>query len=97
MRRREFVFLIGGAAILSPVAVVAEEHARKRQVGLLSVGSGTDPEWQSFVAGFTERLRRLGWPEDRVAVHARFSDAEPGRLEKEAAELVARSPDVIVV
>ena len=60
MRRREFVTLIGGAAMW-PLAANAQKSERVRRIGVLMSFAPNDPEAQSRAAAFEHRLRELGW------------------------------------
>src|ERR1700730_7569197 len=101
MRRREFITLIGGAAssIFWPLAGRAQQAERVRRIGVLWPYSETDPVGQSNVAALRQGLQELGWPEGRTL---RFdyrwgaNAADPDRIRRYAAELVALAPDVIV-
>ena len=62
MRRRAFITLLGGAAVL-PLATRAQQMASLPTVGFLGAGSpATADVW---VSAFTSQLRELGWIEDR--------------------------------
>jgi putative ABC transport system substrate-binding protein len=53
--------------------------------------------WNKWIAGFAERLRDLGWIEDRtIVIEYRWSEGRPERVAEITAELVQRKPDVIV-
>jgi len=60
MRRREFMTVLGGAAIGWPLAARAQGE-RMRRIGVLMGIAESDPARQSFVAAFTEALQELGW------------------------------------
>ena len=73
MRRREFVTLLGGAAVTYPLAVRAQKSDQLRRVAVL----GTTPAlWGVWVAGFAERLRELGWIEEPRSSTAGRKDAQ---------------------
>jgi len=97
MRRREFITLIGGAAATWPLAARAQQPAQMRRVGVLE-SAGIETDQQAGVAVFKEVLRQLGWIDGRnVRVEVRWAGADPARARKDAEELVALQPDIIVV
>jgi putative ABC transport system substrate-binding protein len=56
-----------------------------------------DAEWQARLAAFNEGLAQLGWIEGRnVRVDTRWATTNADDLRKQAAELVATTPDVLV-
>jgi putative tryptophan/tyrosine transport system substrate-binding protein len=96
MRRREFIALIGGAAVW-PVAARAQQSDRGPRVGVLLSIAENDPEAERRIQAFRQGLQELGWTEGRnVRVEYRFGAADAGRIAAQVAELVALKPDVIV-
>jgi putative tryptophan/tyrosine transport system substrate-binding protein len=95
MRRREFITLVGGAAVW-PFAARAQQSDRMRRIGLLMSTVQTDPEEASSVAAFVQTLGRAGWISGRnVTIDYRWGAGEPSRFQKHAQELVGLAPDVI--
>jgi ABC-type uncharacterized transport system substrate-binding protein len=95
MRRREFITLLGGAAVW-PLAARAQQPDRVRRIGVLMTLAADDPEGQARNAAFLQALAELGWTVGRnVQINYRWSGADPERIRKYAAELVALAPDVI--
>jgi ABC-type uncharacterized transport system substrate-binding protein len=98
MRRREFITLLGGAALGWPLAARAQQADRVRRIGMLIHYSQTDRESQTRIAAFLDTLQRLGWTDGRnVRIEYRWSAGDAGREKASAAELVRSKPDVIVV
>jgi putative ABC transport system substrate-binding protein len=94
MRRRDFIAGIAGSAAL-PLAARAEHSERMRQIGLLMYWSADDTEGQARYAAFTQALKELGWSDGgNVRIDARWATADDVR--RNAAELVALAPDVLV-
>jgi putative tryptophan/tyrosine transport system substrate-binding protein len=58
-KRRDFITLLGGAAVAWPLAARAQQMANLPTVGFLGAGSpATADVWLS---AFMPRLRQLGW------------------------------------
>jgi len=92
MKRREFITLIGGAAVAWPRALIAQPTDRVRRVGVLS-GS---IDYGGFPA-FQNALRELGWAEGRnLRLDFRQGAGEVEQVQTFAKELVDLQPDVIV-
>lgn len=97
MRRREFITLLGSAAVALPLAAHAQQANRMRRVGVLVNRVADDPEEQARLAAFRQRLQELGWAEGRnVRIDYRWAAADADNSRKYAAELVALAPDVIL-
>jgi putative ABC transport system substrate-binding protein len=97
MRRREFISLIGGAAAAWPLAAPAQQYERIRHIGILMAFSESDPEAQSWAAGFREELGKLGWTEGvNVEIDTRWATADVESLQRSAKQLVALQPDLIL-
>jgi putative ABC transport system substrate-binding protein len=94
VRRREFITLIGSAAVW-PAAAIAQQNNEKRLVGIITVFN--DKEMAPLYAAFRTRLRELGWIEGQnVAFDTRATSGDYGKLDTEAGSLIAASPDIIV-
>ena len=97
IRRREFITLVGGAAVAWPLAARAQQSKKVRRIGVLMNLAADDPESQRRMTAFVQELQQLGWTDGRdVQIDARWSAGEPERLRKNAAEIVALAPDVIL-
>jgi ABC-type uncharacterized transport system substrate-binding protein len=97
MHRREFIALLGGAAIAWPLAARAQQRERVRRIGVLMNLAADDPEGQARVAAFTQGLQESGWAVGRnVRIDIRWSAGDLERIRKYAAELVALAPDVLL-
>jgi putative tryptophan/tyrosine transport system substrate-binding protein len=94
MRRRQFITLLGGAAAW-PLAARAQQPAKLPTIGLM-VPSTPLIESQR-VAAFLQRLRQLGWIENRnVAIEYRWAEGRSERFVEIAAEFVQLKVDLIV-
>jgi putative ABC transport system substrate-binding protein len=97
MRRREFITLLGGAAVAWPRATYAQQADRMSRVCVLLNRVAGDPEEQARLAVFLQRLQELGWTDGRnVRIDYRWAAADANRSRTYAAELVALAPDVIL-
>jgi putative ABC transport system substrate-binding protein len=73
MIRREFLTLLGGAAVAWPVVARAQQAERMRRVGVLHTLAAGDPHGQARNAAFLRALQQLGWTEDRnVRIEVRW-------------------------
>jgi putative ABC transport system substrate-binding protein len=97
MRRREFITLLGGAAMAWPLAARAQQPERMRRVSLLLGLGEKDPETNDRIKAFRLGMRDLGWIEGRnVQVDYRFAGTNLELINKHVAELITLAPDVIV-
>ena len=96
MRRREFIAALGGAAAL-PLAARAQQGERVRRIGVLITLAPDDPESTARLAAFVQGLQALGWTDGRnVRIDTRWGGGDADRLRRNAVELVALAPDVIL-
>jgi putative ABC transport system substrate-binding protein len=95
MKRREFITLLGGAAVLWPLGVGAQQPERMRRIGVL-MGVG-DAEGQLRVSILRRGLQELGWVEgDNITIEVRLAGGDVSRMRADAAEVASMGPDVIV-
>src|SRR5262245_9631848 len=95
MRRRIFLTIIGGAAMVWSLPVRSQE--RIRRISALLPATAGDLEFQSRMAAFQQELVLLGWTVGknlRIDVH--WATPDPSDVHKYAVELLALSPDVIL-
>jgi putative ABC transport system substrate-binding protein len=97
MRRREFITLLGGAAVAWPLAARAQQGERMRRIGVLLPAPAGDPEYRAWVGAFLQALQELGWIDGRnVRIDTRWATSNAAGIRKHAAELAALAPDVIL-
>jgi ABC-type uncharacterized transport system substrate-binding protein len=97
VNRRQFITLLGGAAVALPLAAQAQQAGGMRRIGVLMNSAADDPESQVRLTAFVQELQRLGWIIDRnVQIEARWSAADVSILRTHAAELAALAPDAIL-
>jgi putative tryptophan/tyrosine transport system substrate-binding protein len=94
MRRRTFITLLGGAAAAWPLAGRAQQSGKLPTIGFL----GATPSAESQrLAAFVQRLRELGWTENRtITIEYRWAEGRNERYAENAAEFVRLKLDVIV-
>jgi putative ABC transport system substrate-binding protein len=94
MRRREFITLLGGAAVTWPLAARAQQPAKIPHLGVLLYSTPqADPQMESVRSG----LRDLGYVEGRnLVVSYRYAEGKSERLPELAAELANLKPDVLL-
>ena len=94
MRRREFIKVVAGSAVVWPLAAHAQPAAMPI-VGVLDSSSAN--EYAPFLVAFREGLHEAGFIEGRnVAIEYRWADGRYDRLPSLAAELV-RVPVAVLV
>jgi len=73
VKRREFITLLGGAAVAWPLAARAQQPRKLPIIGFL--GANTPSVQSHWIAAFVQRLRELGWIEGRnVAIEYRWAE-----------------------
>jgi ABC-type uncharacterized transport system substrate-binding protein len=95
VNRRAFITLLGGAAAL-PLAARAQGE-RMRRIGVLMNLTADDPESPARLAAFAQGLADLGWTIGRnLRIDYRWAAGDPERIRRDADELVALAPDLIL-
>src|SRR5712692_9013561 len=96
MQRRDFITLVGGAAVAWPLAARAQQPEKIPRIGVLWHAGSAEQEGSSFkslVKGFSD----LGYVEGRnITLEHRFPNEMPDRLKSMAAELVSSNVDVLI-
>src|SRR5262245_53515896 len=95
MRRREFIFVIGGAAIASPSAVALGQQQAMPLIGFLS--SRSPHESAGALRAFHEGLAQTGYSEGRnISIEYRWGEGRYDRLQALAEDLVRLKIAVLV-
>jgi putative ABC transport system substrate-binding protein len=66
LKRREFITVLGGAAVAWPLAARGQQADRMRRIGVLIGIEESDPEVKARLSGFMQGLRELGWTDGRT-------------------------------
>jgi putative ABC transport system substrate-binding protein len=98
MRRREFITLVGAAAVTWPLTTRAQQPSRTPLVGVLMGFPESDSQAQAYIAAFREGLQKLGWTVGRnIRIDIRWPiPGDADSIQRFAKELVALQPDLIL-
>ena len=92
MRRRDFVSLMVGSAVIWPVVARAQQTERMRRVGVLE----SLPE-DAYLAAFLEGLQKLGWTDGQNSrIDTRWGAGNADDIRRFAVELSTLGPDVVL-
>ena len=97
MRRRDFIKGIVGSASAWPLAAHAQQVDRVRRVGVLLPATSDDAEYQAWFGAFLQALGQSGWIIGRnVQIDTRWATPNADAIRRQATELAALAPDVIL-
>jgi len=97
MKRREFITLLGGAAVVGWPLAARAQQSKVWRVGCLFAGSGSDIPGDANFEAFRLKMRELGYVEGQnLVLDVRRAEGDFSRLSALAAELVALRPDAIL-
>ena len=87
LKRREFIALLGGAAAAWPLAARAQQPGKLPTVGFMGANNAA---WErASTDAFVQRLRELGWIENRtVAIEYRWAEGRDELFAEIAAEFI---------
>ena len=92
MRRREFIALLGSAAVSWPLAAHAQQPGKMWRIGLITQG------YAKFLDGLFEGLRELGYVEGQnIIIERRYAEGNAARFQEFAEEMVRLKADIIIV
>src|SRR5436190_22715406 len=96
LRRREFMTLLGGAATVLSATARAQQGVRR--VAVLMSTTPDEPESQARITALAQGLQAAGWSVgSNLRIDVRWSSSgEFARVRKDAEELVALAPDLLV-
>ena len=96
LKRREFITLIGGAAVAWPLPAHAQHPERMRRIGVL-MNAIPDSDQKVSIDVFRQALQQLGWTEGRnMQIDIRWAGGDAAESRRHA-EGCCPPPDVIVV
>jgi putative ABC transport system substrate-binding protein len=96
MKRRDFITLLGGAAVSCPLALQAQQPRKARRIGVLW-HAGSAQEEDVYLRVLTKAFNDLGYIEGKnLELEHRFPAEQPERFRTLARELVESKVDVIV-
>jgi putative tryptophan/tyrosine transport system substrate-binding protein len=97
MKRREFIAVLGGAAVAWPLAAGAQQTEEVRRIGIIMGMRESDPQGQLNVEAFRQGLLTLGLAYGRnVRIDYRFGANEPGSIRSAVADILPLTPDVVL-
>jgi hypothetical protein len=92
MRRREFIALIGAAAIARPRSAGAQQLDRIRNIGVLTNLTADDAVGQARITAFLQGLQERGWTVGRnLRIDTRWNADDAERSRKYAVEASSRA------
>jgi len=82
MQRREFIILLGsaalgGAAAAWPLSAYGQQPDQMRRIGVLMAHAESDREGRAFVDAFREGLQNLGWTACQIIVEEQQCQLQP--------------------
>ena len=97
MKRRDFITTVA-SAIAWPLTVRAQQPDRIRRIGVFMNLAADDPQSSKEISAFLDGLRERGWaPGSSLQIEYRWVADDPNLDRKNAQELIAIAPDVLLV
>jgi putative ABC transport system substrate-binding protein len=94
--RRELIAGLGSTAAW-PMAARGQQRVRMRRIGVLMGMTSDDPESQVRLAALAQGLQQLGWVvSQNIQIDYRWASGNAEIMRKNAAELIALAPDIIL-
>jgi putative tryptophan/tyrosine transport system substrate-binding protein len=97
MKRRDFITLLGGAAVMWPQKVLSEGHNRPPVIAWLWFGSPGGRLPERYGKSFGQGMRERGYTQDQDFVLAyRYAEGRADRMPGLVAQLLELGPDVFI-
>jgi putative tryptophan/tyrosine transport system substrate-binding protein len=97
IRRREFIYTLGGIAAAWPLASYAQQPERMRRIGVLMLYPENDPQGQLRATAFQQGLQQLGWVVGRnVQIDFQWGFGDADWIRSAVAKLLQLAPDVVL-
>jgi putative ABC transport system substrate-binding protein len=97
MRRRDFISVLGGAALTWPLSARAQQGGRVRWIGVLMIPPDDDQFARESTTVFEESLAKLAWTVGRnLAIDYRWGVNDPEKARSVVAQILRLSPDLIL-
>jgi putative ABC transport system substrate-binding protein len=97
LKRREFITLLGGAAVAWPLTAHAQQAGKVWRIGFIA-GASRASAFDNILIGFPQGMRELGYAEGKdFTIEWRYADGAYERFPEIAADLVRLKVDVFVL
>ena len=97
MKRREFITLLGGAAVAWPLTASAQLNQRTRRISVLMLYAEGDPAGQHRALAFQQGLEKLGWTVGRnLEIDFCWGIGDADWIRSAAVKLLRLTPDLIL-
>jgi putative tryptophan/tyrosine transport system substrate-binding protein len=81
VRRRDAIALLGGAAVISPLAARAQQHGPGRRIGVMLGLAENNEEGRRWLSTFEQALVPLGWiNQDSVRFEVRWTGGDAAKI-----------------
>jgi putative ABC transport system substrate-binding protein len=88
---------LGGAAVAWPLLGRTQQINQVRRIGVLMLLAAEDAVAKARIVAFQQSLRRLGWIDgNNLQIDYRWSTGDSDQVRKDAVDLVALAPDVLL-
>jgi len=97
VKRREFIGMVGSAAVLWPLTSLDRSPDRMRRIGVVMAYAEDDPNGRTQIDAFRDQLRMLGWKEGgNITIDVRYAKDNAARIREAAVDLLHQMPDLMV-